>query len=1819
MPLAQPPRERVFRFARASKNARAGMVELVLLAGLLGAGEAWSQPPAAGSAISNTAGGAATLATGDVQNAGSNTVVTVVQALTALGLTADSTRTARPGDVVTFRHRLTNLGNAPMTVRLGVANRPGDGFDFAAFTLVQDRDRDGIAGPGDLPVAIGGAISLAAGDSADLLVGAQVPPGAPAPSGAALALDADELPGIAGGTLLAHAGHVDSVRTVSIGPPPSIAFYDAGDFARTTRRARLGAPMWVQALAPQCDHDPAVPDTVTVRVSGRLSGDVDDFVAVETGPSTGVFRITPGIRTAIVARTGLTGDGVVSQRRGERITATLFGCGATETTADVWVDPAGITFGASGDAAIEGVRVRLVDVTGQGNGGRPGDAADVRDVDGVTPAPAELVSDGLGRFEFPWVPASTYRFEVTPPADWRFPSHVPFGALPASHVLDPAGSYGGPFAVDTDGQPVAIDLPLDDARPIVLFAEKAAGRSEAEPGDLVDWVVGIANRSDSTATALEVRDALPPGFAYVRGSARLGTAATADPAGDGAHLHFALGDLAGRATATLAYRTRVTPGAARGEAVNRATGSAGGAVSNEAVARITVRGSAFADEGLVSGSVFLDRDGDGLPGPGEPGLAGVRIVVDDGTWAITDERGRYSFAGLTPRTHALKVDGTTLPDAARLVAHDVRDGRRAGLRFVDLTRGELQRADFPCSGDTVRFAEPRERPIAGGPSEVTRLAARGADALTPRLPAADPRALPAARVLTGEAGRGTGVAAASAASGGPAFLGTRAAALPAETLEQILPTLDADPGFIGLADLDTVAGTQVTVRVKGAPGSALALRVNGKLVPLARVGRRAVAASLGIEAWEYVGIALTPGLNVLEVAPPQAVGRIAVRLVAPGPLARVQLAMPRSLPADGHARARIALSLVDQAGVPVGSRTLVTLESTLGRLLVDDLDPVTPGVQVAVEGGRASFALVAPEQPGIARVGATAGELHAHGDVAFTPEQRPLLAVGVLEGIVGWNGFARRGASATSTATGFEAPIEQFANARGDGRAMAAAHGALYARGRVRGDLSLTLGWDSDRPEDQRALRDLTPDRGYPVVGDASVRGYDAQSTGQLYARLDRPGASLLYGDFVTSGIGTDPSGTRSLASYSRSLTGAATRWESGPVAVDAFSSRDRSRRQVDELRGRGISGPYTVAHFPFVENSERVEIVVRDRNQPSLVLSTRLQQRFTDYESEPLTGRILFRAPVPSVDADLNPVFVRVTTELDGGGTPFWVEGANVRGRVGSSLQLAGTYVDDHDPTGARGLRGGSFRAQLAPGTAVTGEWAMTQQARARAGQASRIELTHSAPGFEARAYGVATGDRFDNPGAGFGAGRTEAGGRLSARLAERTRAGLEALYSADAAGRDRRVGVLAELERMLQPAWQGAFGVRVASSRTAGSVEPTSAALRARLAWQPSDRPEWSAYGELEQDMVEASRRLAAVGGEYRLPRRGRLYARHELVSSLSGAWALANGEQQLATVFGVDADVRRDARLFSEYRAGGGIAGRDAQAAVGLRNGWTLDDGLRLSAAFERVHPLGEHGPATGPSTALTGSVDFTGETGWKGSGRMEIRDGRDQLQFLQSLAAAVALDSAWTGLVRHLLTVNDAHGGSTRGDAQERLQLAAAWRPGGVWDALMRWEFHYDRGTAAVPSDAAALAPVDPRARRVANVLAGNVTGRIARRDAVALGWAGKLVREESPGGGVLAGGGQWFRVRATRDLTRDWDVGWQTSVLTGRRFTQHQWGLGAEVGRRLPGDAWLSLGYNRFGYADDELTGEEWTRDGGYLRIRVKFDERLLQRGAEAAR
>src|SRR5262249_10360949 len=140
----------------------------------------------------------------------SNTVRAIVQGGEAVALFPDRGALVPPGLTATLAHRLVNMGSVTTDFRLDAGNLTLDGFDAASFAPVQDPDPDGPLGPTDTPIAKGGVVTLAAGDSADVLLTLGVPGSAPP---GALALVRLSATGLAQGA----TGFVtDTLRT----PPP---------------------------------------------------------------------------------------------------------------------------------------------------------------------------------------------------------------------------------------------------------------------------------------------------------------------------------------------------------------------------------------------------------------------------------------------------------------------------------------------------------------------------------------------------------------------------------------------------------------------------------------------------------------------------------------------------------------------------------------------------------------------------------------------------------------------------------------------------------------------------------------------------------------------------------------------------------------------------------------------------------------------------------------------------------------------------------------------------------------------------------------------------------------------------------------------------------------------------------------------------------------------------------------------------------------------------------------------------------------------------------------------------------------------------------------------------------------------------------------------------------------------------------------------------------------------------------------------------------------------------------------------------------------
>jgi hypothetical protein len=564
--------------------------------------------------------------------------------------------------------------------------------------------------------------------------------------------------------------------------------------------------------------------------------------------------------------------------------------------------------------------------------------------------------------------------------------------------------------------------------------------------------------------------------------------------------------------------------------------------------------------------------------------------------------------------------------------------------------------------------------------------------------------------------------------------------------------------------------------------------------------------------------------------PPVAPGQLALR---PDPsLSDIVVETDTNgLPGDGRSSVAVTVRLLDAQGLPLTGSTWISVDSDGGRIvdpaatpalrLGAPVDRLLRGTRIRVENGVAHFQLVAPDHPQDVTLAVSSGALQARGQLSFVAERRPLIAAGLGEAVIG----RHSGGGAQRFNDGFEQSLNHWSRQYSGGRNDAAARLAFFAKGDIGAGRALTAAYDSDKADSTRLLRDLDPNRFYPVYGDATITGFDARSTERLYLRLDQDKNHLLYGDFVT-GAGFSQygdAGLHKLGQYNRTATGLRGHYQQGSVSGNAFAVHDSLKQVVEEYQANGTSGPFAVRSSNAIQNSDKVELLVRDKNQANLVKQVVPLQRFVDYTFEPFSGRILFNQAIATLSADGDPQSIRVTYEVDQGGPKFWVTGADAAVALAPDVTVGASIVDDRNPDSPYQLQSVAAQVRLGAATEFVAEVARSssttytvgsvvsatptglagERMEERDGSAARIELRHQGEQLEARAWWHQAQRDFNNTASGLAAGRSDAGASAKWRYNERTRLYAEAVHSdddyTDAGRQGQRAGVQYALSERL------------------------------------------------------------------------------------------------------------------------------------------------------------------------------------------------------------------------------------------------------------------------------------------------------------------------------------------------------------------------------------------------------------------------------------
>jgi len=349
-------------------------------------------------------------------------------------------------------------------------------------------------------------------------------------------------------------------------------------------------------------------------------------------------------------------------------------------------------------------QLRVTPPAGYLNSGRPSDGSP--DFTSPTlPAAAPALA----------IPANCQAFSPGSPCVVQNQATPPQGAQPTPYFFRLPFSPNAPNAPGGVANVVGNHIPLDPFGGTRFVISKQASTAKAEVGDPVRYTVVVRHVEGPALPNVRVDDSLPAGFRYVGGTFRINNVLQSDPAGSpGPRLSFALGSLPINGQITFTYVLRVGAGAQQGDGINSAQGvSSNGAQelrSNVARAKVQVVGGVFSNEACVAGKVYVDCNNNMVQDREELGIPGVRLVLQDGTTIATDSEGKYSFCGLPPRTHVLKLDALSMPRGSRIVTSSSRNAGDGHSIFLDPKNGELHRADFiegSCSNTVLEQVKAR--------------------------------------------------------------------------------------------------------------------------------------------------------------------------------------------------------------------------------------------------------------------------------------------------------------------------------------------------------------------------------------------------------------------------------------------------------------------------------------------------------------------------------------------------------------------------------------------------------------------------------------------------------------------------------------------------------------------------------------------------------------------------------------------------------------------------------------------------------------------------------------------------------------------------------------------------------------------------------------------------------------------------------------------------------------------------------------------------------------------------------------------------------
>lgn len=801
------------------------------------------------------------------------------------------------------------------------------------------------------------------------------------------------------------------------------------------------------------------------------------------------------------------------------------------------------------------------------------------------------------------------------------------------------------------------------------------------------------------------------------------------------------------------------------------------------------------------------------------------------------------------------------------------------------------------------------------------------------------------------------------------------------------------------------------------------------------------------------------------------------------------------------------------------------------------------------------------------------------------PGERDWILVGFAEGTAGYN-------TLSGNKIGLKGTDDKLYS---DGQV------SFFAKGKIKGEWLTTISYNSENERtgsDGGLFQGIDPDKYYNLYADNTEQQYAAQSSRQLYIKVEKNQFYAMFGDFDTGLTVTE------LSKYSRSLNGVKSEMKTDNFSYNVFASETGTDFVKDEIQGDGTSGLYHLSRDNIAINSEKIIIETRDRFRSEQIISTEILTRHIDYTIDYNSGALFFKSPVFSKDSDMNPIYIVAEYET-GDITSNDTMSVGGRGAIyllDKRLEVGGTCIYEDKTSGTGILSGIDTTYKINKTTKIKAEVAISKEDEfddTQKGNAYLAEIIHISDTANAKAY-------FRESQTGFGLGQqngSEAGMR---------KIGADGLYyinnNYDIEGKMHHHDNLAtgaeqdHIETTVtyyKDSYSLYGGLSHTKDLTGDDTRYTSDQFRTGASKSLLDNKlnlridhEQSVAGNNGSNDYPTR---TVVGADYQIAKPVSLFAEHEMTS----------GENQdtSGSRAGLKATPWKGGQLNSSIQQETIEKQTRVYANLGLNQVWQINSQLSISSGLDHSRTVKEtdtgiEDDTTEDFTAISLGANFREKT-WFWDNRVEYRvaDSEDKWGMASGIYSepvpGIGLSAA-TQIFR-----TDVENGDYSTDA--KLSLGFAYRP--LYSditTLNKTDFILEDDRTS---------GIGYNSWRIINNLNSNIQIRDDIQLSLQLGLKYVVDTFDTD---TYSGFTDLLGLEARYDINERFDIGVHGRVLHTWNSEQSDYNTGLSFGTNLFKNVWISLGYNIKGFSDKDFSRANYTAQGPFMKFRIKFDQESLK-------